>query len=156
MASASEPAAWPLAVSVSARTGRPLLFATNKALSADVVSWISSASPASIYVVGSTAEIPDAALAGFADVSRVTTSDLPLASLALLARSSLTVRGVILMSASSDPLTGVIAAISGMPIVYEDATTTSAVVDWLRRQPLAAAVVNLGVTPEFLQQIRRA
>ncbi|MEN9711454.1 MAG: hypothetical protein RL441_1446, partial [Actinomycetota bacterium] len=156
VASASEPAAWPLAVSVSARTGRPLLFATNKALSADVVSWISSASPASIYVVGSTAEIPDAALAGFADVSRVTTSDLPLASLALLGRSAVTVRGVILMSASSDPLTGVIAAISGMPIVYEDATTTSAVVDWLRRQPLAAAVVNLGVTPEFLQQIRRA
>jgi SpoIID/LytB domain protein len=156
IASASEPSAWPLAVSVSARMGRPLLYATEKTLTADVVSWISSASPASIYVVGSTTELPDSALAGFADVSRITTSDLPLASLTLLGRGDVAVRGVILMAGTSDPLKGVLAALSGLPIVYEDATTTATVLDWLRRQSLAAAVVDLGVTPEFLQQVRRA
>lgn len=156
VASANEPAAWPLAVSLAARAGRPLLFANENGLSPEGVTWLSTVSPASIYVVGSTNELPDAALAGFPDVSRVTTSDLPLASLSLLDRGAVIPRGVILMSATSDAVAGVLAALSGMPIVYEDATTTSAVLTWLRRQSLAAAVVDLGVTAEFVQQVRRA
>ncbi len=156
IASSSEPDAWPLAVSLAARAGRPLLFASEKALSPEVVTWLSTTAPGSIYVVGSTTELPDAALAGFSDVARVTTSDLALASLSLLDRGSVISRGVILMSSTSDPVSGVLAALSGMPIVYEDAAVTPAVLSWIRRQSLAAAVVDLGVTAEFVQQVRRA
>ena len=154
--SSSEPTAWPLAISVAARTDRPLLFAESKALGPDVLSWLSATGPASMYVVGSTTEIPDSAVAGFAEVSRITTNDLALAALSVLGRGSVAVRGVILMSADSDPLQGVLAALSGMPLVYEDAATTDSVITWLRRQSLATAVVDVGVTPQFVQQIRRA
>ncbi len=156
IASSGEPDAWPLAVSLAARAGRPLLLASEKALSPEVVTWLSTTAPASIYVVGSTTELPDAALAGFSDVARVTTSDLALASLSLLDRGSVISRGVILMASTSDPVSGVLAALSGMPIVYEDAAVTPAVLSWIRRQSLAAAVVDLGVTAEFVQQVRRA
>ena len=154
--SSSEPTAWPLAISVAARTDRPLLFAESKALGPDVLSWLSATGPASMYVVGSTTEIPDSAVAGFAEVSRITTNDLALAALSVLGRGSVAVRGVILMSADSDQLQGVLAALSGMPLVYEDAATTDSVITWLRRQSLATAVVDVGVTPQFVQQIRRA
>lgn len=51
---------------------------------------------------------------------------------------------------------GVIAAASGAPITYLNSTTLPNFTTWLRRQSLAALIINIGADAELVTQVRRA
>jgi hypothetical protein len=152
----SEPTAWPLAVSVSARTGRPLLFVRNGAFSPDIASWLSTNKPATTIVVGTVEQLPDAAFAGMTQISRLNTIDLYKASRTALTLSTASVRAVTMTNVTVTSNRGVIAAASGAPITYLNATNLPNFTTWLRRQSLAALIINIGADAELVTKVRRA
>jgi hypothetical protein len=156
VASDTEPSAWPLAVSMSARTGRPLLFIRGGAFSPDVAAWLTTSKPADVIAVGTVEELPDVAFAGMAKASRLNTIDSTKAARIVLTLTSSTVRAVIVADSDVTSNRGVIAAASGAPFVYLDSAGLSAVTSWLRRQSLAALVINLGADAQLVTKVRRA
>lgn len=152
----TEASAWPLAVSMSARTGRPLLFMRNGAFSPDLASWLGSNKPANMIAVGTVEELPDVAFAGMTEVSRLNTIDLFKASRIAWTLSTATVRAVTLTNLAVTNNRGVIAAASGSPLTYLNAANLSNYTTWLQRQSLAALVINIGADAELVTKVRRA
>ncbi|MEY4323215.1 MAG: hypothetical protein RL410_996 [Actinomycetota bacterium] len=156
LVSEQEPAAWPLAVSVAARAAKPLLLVDDGALSPETAQWLTAFSPDSITIVGTSASIPDAVVAGFDNASRLNTSDLPLASLAALNFGTGTVRAIAVASADSDINKSVVAASLGLPMFYSDVEIKDEVISWLRRKSLVASIVNVATDESFVQALRYA
>jgi SpoIID/LytB domain protein len=154
--SESEPEAWTLATSVSARTGKPIVVVTDGAFTPEISQWITTLSPADIIMVGSAVELPDNVVAGFAKASRLNTTDLPLASITALQFGGPLVRAIVTTSATSSVNQSVVAASLGLPVLYSSTDTVTDSIDWLRRKSLVAAIVDVNADADFVLALRRA
>lgn len=156
LVSGDEPRAWPLAVSVAARTGAALLLVSAGALPPATSVWLAAHPKSSVLAVGSASAIPDRLLAGLTSVKRLNTADLAIASRAALALSTQAVRAVAVASSSGSVEGSMTVAALGFPLLYPDADNSPAMLDWLRRQSLAACIVDGGAEAEWVTAFSRA
>ena len=153
LASEDEPSAWPLAVTVAARSNQPLLLVKAGALSPASAQLLTALAPKSITMVGSALDVPDIVVAGFDNASRVNTSDLPLAALSTLNFGSNSVRALVATSESAPINDVVVAASLGLPMFYSDVATQQSVIDWLHRKSLVTAILNVAADDDFVRAL---
>ncbi len=163
----------PLAVSLAARAHAPLLMLDGAAMSSDLSSYLAARAPTSATVVGSADVLPDALVAGLAsDVTRLTTSDLTLAS--IVASSQVfdsSTAAVVVASPQAPTASLLIAAGSGLPCFFIDPppsaeSTTATTIDsaggllpdelmaLIPRLPALTLVFRVGVDASSIAPLR--
>ncbi len=153
----SDEAALPLAVNLSTRLRRPLLFVDAGVIAAEVSAVLAQQQPESSIVIGAADRVPDAAVAGIGTVERLTVGDPKLAAvLGLTQRIDTQTVGVIAMQPLLPTAVAVVVAGLALPLVYLDDAPPEELLELLRRAPALTLVVRAGVTPESIALIRRS
>lgn len=154
-ANPENPAGLPMAVSLSVRTKRPLLLASDSGMSPSTALWLSSRTVGKSLIAANVTSIPDSVAAGLSEVERLDLSNLAAANRRSLWLGSGPIRQVVVTSDQSDYQLAVIAASTGAPLIYPANGNIGYVTNWLRRQPLVSTVINAGGVAEFVKTIRQ-
>lgn len=157
IASSSDDAALPLAVNLSTRLRRPLLFIDSGIVAPEVSAVLAQQQPESTIVVGAADRVPDVAVAGIGTVERLTVGDPKLASvLALTQRLETQTVGIVAMQPLLPTPIAVLVAGLGLPLIYMDEAPPQEVRELILRAPALTLVVRAGVTPESVTSLRQS
>lgn len=155
LANPEETATLALAASLSVSQGWPLLYSSESVLS-NHAQKVFEVKPAPAIAVGSQSELSDFALATIADVKRLDTSDVALASQIALRLSSRVHRGLITVDADTNPVRSLSALSLGYSVMYADDQYLDIGQEWLRRQSLLSMILNFSSDSVFVQSLRRS
>lgn len=157
IASSGDDAALPLAVNLSTRLRRPLLFVDTGVVAPEVSAVLAQQQPESTIVVGAADRVPDVAVAGIGTVERLTVGDPKLAAvLGLTQRIDTQTVGVVAMQPLLPTPIAVIVAGLALPLIYMDDVPPEEVRELVRRAPAMTLIVRAGTTPEAVSSLRRS
>jgi SpoIID/LytB domain protein len=144
-----------LAVSLSVSQGWPLLYSPDNIFSTHAQKVLAS-KPAPAIAVGSQSVMSDFALATIAEVKRLDTTDLALASQIALRLSTSVHRGLITVDADTNPVRSLTALSLGYSVMYSDEQYLDIGQEWIRRQSLLSMILNFSSDTLFVQSLRRS
>lgn len=152
----TDDAALTLAVNLSTRLRRPLLFVDAGVVAAEVSAVLAQQQPESTIVVGAADRVPDAAVAGIGTVERLTVGDPKLAAvLGLTQRIDTQTVGVVAVQPLLPTPVAVVVAGLALPLVYMDEAPPAELLELVRRAPALTLVVRAGVALEAVASLRR-